>query len=370
MLVNCRAGLLVTDPESDGNQSPAWRVWPEAWPANPQRTGGLPCRVMRHSAANTLKKKAWWDSWCAQVIRKTRDAEEQRNKGLSTLQHRKSCLGRRIAALLGIFLILKEKLSPDLQRKVECTYLSFFLLENYDLSDKPLRKRVAMNEEEWRYFLWLIVNLHFFLNLIQADVCWTKLFKITYFGFFINSSLMPVPAGFAVVSLMVISQSASMHGLPCSSLGHCFGSLSDVSTNAAPSVESNMNNRNNEGLPAADPVLSQPEIMPGSPQEAQRKQAERTFSCVSRSTRSMELNVTISNCFMEDTHEDMCLESPPPSNHFSESSGDELESEWSLELEKYPRIPRPSIIIRHPKVGKLSLVGLNSMIYSLTEVKS
>lgn len=160
------------------------------------------------------------------------------------------------------------------------------------------------------------------------------------------------------MSLMVISQSASMHGLPCSSLGHCFGSLSDANTNAAPSVESNnsMTNRNNEGLPATDPVVSQPAVTPGSPQAGQHKQAERTFSCVSRSAGSGELNVTISSCFVQDTHEDKCLEFPPASDNFCEGSGDELESECSLELEKYPRIPRPSIIIRQPKVGKLASI--------------
>lgn len=79
-----------------------------------------------------------------QVIRKTRDAEEQRDERLSMLQHWKSCLGHWIASLLVIFLILREKLNPDLQRKVK--YFS-------DFSEKPLRKCVAMNEEEWRYFL-------------------------------------------------------------------------------------------------------------------------------------------------------------------------------------------------------------------------
>lgn len=163
---------------------------------------------------------------------------------------------------------------------------------------------------------------------------------------------MSVPAGFTILSLMVISHSASMHGLPCSSLGHCFGSLSDVNADSAPSVESN-NSRSNKRLPeATDPVLSQPEIRPRSPQEVRPKPAEKTSSCISsRSTRSGDLNDTNSNCVMQDKHDALCLESPPSFSDFYENSEDELESEFGPE-QKYPRIPRPSIIIRQPKVKK------------------
>ncbi|XP_013858911.1 uncharacterized protein LOC106514281 [Austrofundulus limnaeus] len=167
---------------------------------------------------------------------------------------------------------------------------------------------------------------------------------------------MSVPAGFTVLSLMVISHPASMHGLPCSSLGHCFGSLSDLSdvnADSAPSVQSN-NSRSNKGLPeaAAGPVLSQPEIRPCSPHVGQHKPAEKTSSCISSgSTRSGDLNDTNSNCVMQDKHEGVRLGSPPSFGDFSENSEDELESEFGPE-QKYPRIPRPSITIRQPKESK------------------
>ncbi|MEQ2176490.1 hypothetical protein GOODEAATRI_028490, partial [Goodea atripinnis] len=147
-----------------------------------------------------------------------------------------------------------------------------------------------------------------------------------------------------------------MHGLPCSSLGHCFGNSSDVNTDSAPSAESNgsMNNRNNNGLSAADPVTSQPaETTFSGTQEEQHKQLQRTLTCVSsNSRRSRNLNATKSSpgCYTQEKSEDSNLESPPFGSNFSESSDNELGLEHSPELEqRYPKIPRPSIIIRQPK---------------------
>ncbi|KAI3371383.1 hypothetical protein L3Q82_023979, partial [Scortum barcoo] len=146
----------------------------------------------------------------------------------------------------------------------------------------------------------------------------------------------------------------SMHGLPCSSLGHCFGNPSDVNTDPAPAQETNSSrlSRNNHRLPAVDPVISQPQALPGSTQEEPHKQPQRTVSCIStHSTRTRKVNGTNSNsiCYREHLDEDPGFESPQPCHSFSPSSEDD-ELDFSPELElKYPQIPRPSIIIRQPK---------------------
>lgn len=175
--------------------------------------------------------------------------------------------------------------------------------------------------------------------------------------------LMSVQLGFILLSLLVISESPSMHGLPCSSLGHCFGNPSDVSTDPAPAQEPDNSRRSrNNGLPAADPVTSQPEALPSSPQAQQHRQPQRTVSCIStHSARTRTANGTSSNsiCHQQDTEDDPCFESPPSCRSLSQSSeDDELEFDCSPELElKYPQIPRPSIIIRQPKVRLGSVSG-------------
>jgi len=169
---------------------------------------------------------------------------------------------------------------------------------------------------------------------------------------------MSVQVGFLLLFL-VSSISASMHGLPCSSFGHCFGNPSDVNTDPAPSLEPNNStcSTSNNILSAAEPVLSQPATRLATSQEQQHEQLQRTLSCVSsRSTGSKNLNGTDSNsnCYMRDGDDDPYSESPPPATNLSERSDEEVELECSLELElKYPQIPRPSIIIRQPKVWKL-----------------
>ena len=176
---------------------------------------------------------------------------------------------------------------------------------------------------------------------------------------------MSVQLGFVLGSLLVISESPSMHGLPCSSLGHCFGRPSEVNPDPAPAQEPNNSrrSRNSHGLPAAEPVTSQPEALPASLQEEQQhKQPEGTVSCIStRSTRTRKVNGTNSNsiCHLQDAGDNLCFESPPPCRSLSQSSEeDELELDCSPELElKYPQIPRPSIIIRQPKVRKLESVN-------------
>lgn len=172
---------------------------------------------------------------------------------------------------------------------------------------------------------------------------------------------MSVQIGFVLLSLLVTCKSTSMHGLPCSSLGHCFGNPSDVNTEPAPLQEPNdsRQSRNNHGLPAADPVISQPEAPPGSPQDQQHTQPQSvSVSYISsHSTRTRKVNGTNSNsiCHPQDQDDDPCFESPPPCSSLSQSSEeDERELECSPELElKYPQIPRPSIIIKQPKVRRL-----------------
>ncbi|XP_037623368.1 uncharacterized protein LOC119486911 [Sebastes umbrosus] len=168
---------------------------------------------------------------------------------------------------------------------------------------------------------------------------------------------MSVQLGLILQSVLVISESPSMHGLPCSSLGHCFGNPSDVNTDPTPAQEEPNNSRqsrNNHGLPAAGPVISQPEALPRSPLQQQHRQPQRTISCISdHSTRTIKVNGVDSNsiCRLQDTDDAPCFESPPALCGLSQSSEeDELEVEFSPELElKYPHIPRPSIIIRQPK---------------------
>ena len=179
---------------------------------------------------------------------------------------------------------------------------------------------------------------------------------------------MSVQLGFTLLSVLLISESPSMHGLPCSSLGQCFGNPSDVNTDPEPAQEPNNSrrsrNNNNHGPPAADPVVSQPEAFSCSQYEQQHKPPQRTISCISdHSTRSIKVNGTNSIRHPQDPDEDPCFESPPSCRSLSQSSEDE-ELEFSPELElKYPQIPRPSIIIRRPEVRRLwSVIIINIVI--------
>lgn len=170
---------------------------------------------------------------------------------------------------------------------------------------------------------------------------------------------MSVQLGFILLYYLVTSNSTSMHGLPCSSLGHCFGNPSDVNTDPAPSQEPNTSrqSRNNHEFQPEVPVIFQPEPLPGIPQEQQRT----VSSIPNHSTRNRKVNGTNSNsiCGLQDKDDEPCSESPPPCHSFSQSSeDDELELERSPELQlKYPQIPRPSIIIRQPKVSRLLLIN-------------
>lgn len=154
-----------------------------------------------------------------------------------------------------------------------------------------------------------------------------------------------------------------MHGLPCSSLGHCFGNPSDVNTDPATVQEPNISNqrKDSHGPPVA-PVTSQPEARPSNTQDQQTGQPQRTVSCISTpSTRTRNVNGTNSNSIghLQDTDDDFCLESPALSHSVSQSSEDgELDLDCSPELEQYPHIPRPSIIIIQHKVRSQSVESI------------
>lgn len=157
-------------------------------------------------------------------------------------------------------------------------------------------------------------------------------------------------------SLVVISESSDMHGLPCSSLDQCFGHPSDANTGPSPAAEPNNSilNRNNNGVPAATPVLSQPRTISSSPLEIQHKPLQRTFSFVSScSTTSRNLISTHSNskCYIqeEDQGED---QSPAPSPLVRNLSGRSGDGCPEVEL-KPPQIPRPSIIRSAAMVRRL-----------------
>lgn len=160
-------------------------------------------------------------------------------------------------------------------------------------------------------------------------------------------------------SLMVIFKSSDMRGLPCSSLAHCFGYPSEANTGPSPSAEPNNTilNRNNNGLPAANPVVSQPQTISSSNLEKQHKPLQTTFSFVpSCSTTSGNLISTYSTskCFMQEENqgEDQSLAPSALVRNLSGRSDDELKGCPKLEL-KFPQIPRPSIIRSEAKVRRV-----------------
>lgn len=171
--------------------------------------------------------------------------------------------------------------------------------------------------------------------------------------------LISVQWGLIFFFFLETSKPTSMHGLPCSSLGHCFGNPSDVNNDPAPSQEPNPSrqSRNNNVPQAEDPVIVQPEPLPGIPQEQQR-----TVSSISTcSTKTRNVNGTTLNSIghLQNKDDAIFSETSPTCHSFSQSSeDDELELEGSPELPlKFPQIPRPSVIIRQPKVTSLRSVS-------------
>lgn len=163
--------------------------------------------------------------------------------------------------------------------------------------------------------------------------------------------------GLAFPLILVTLGSPTMHGLPCSSLGHCFGSPSDVSPDRASVQESNITSQNNhsEGPPAA-PVTAQPEAQTSIRHQLQVGQPRISVSCsATSSARISSVNGIGSSlvCRLQGAADGgLCVESPRLSRGASQSSEeDDVDVDYSPEVDlNYPHIPRPSIIIRQPEV--------------------
>lgn len=166
---------------------------------------------------------------------------------------------------------------------------------------------------------------------------------------------------FLLLTVLVLFESTSMHGLPCSSLGDCFDDPSEGSSDPSSSQEPSFStqSKNEHNLSATAPVTSQPEALPGL-HEKQHQPSERTDSQISAcSSRARKLNGTnsiSSDCYQQDADDEVCFESPPINYSISQSlEGEEEEEEEESDLSpatepKYPQIPRPSIIIRSSQV--------------------
>lgn len=173
--------------------------------------------------------------------------------------------------------------------------------------------------------------------------------------------LMSLRFGLAFPFILVTLGSPAMHGLPCSSLGHCFGSPSDVSPDPSSVQESNVTPQNDrrEGPPAA-PVTAQPEAPTSGRHHPQHEQPERIVSCsATYSARISSLNGISSSfvCRLQAAADSgLCFESPRLSLSASRSSeDDDLDVDYSPAADlNYPHIPRPSIVIRQPQVGRVA----------------
>ncbi|XP_057693279.1 uncharacterized protein LOC130916513 isoform X2 [Corythoichthys intestinalis] len=115
-----------------------------------------------------------------------------------------------------------------------------------------------------------------------------------------------------------------MHGLPCPSLGHCFGSTSDPNSDPAVEFDEHRNHK-------PDLVTAQPE--PRLSQE----QSQRTNGCLF----PQETNGSNAPGNLQDDDNQICL-------HTCSDDDEKEDSSAKLEL-KYSHIPRPSIIVRQPK---------------------
>lgn len=168
---------------------------------------------------------------------------------------------------------------------------------------------------------------------------------------------MSLRLGLALPLILLILGSPAMHGLPCSSLGHCFGSPSDISPDPSSAPESNVSSQNScsRGPPAV-PVTVQPEAPMGSRHHPQQEQPQRGVSCsATHPVRIRSVNGVGSSfvCRLQGaTDGGLCFESPRQSLSVSQSSeDDDSDFDYSPEAElKYPHISRPSIVIRQPQV--------------------
>lgn len=166
---------------------------------------------------------------------------------------------------------------------------------------------------------------------------------------------MSLPLGLAFPFLLVTLGSPKMHGLPCSSLGHCFGTPNDVGPDPPSVQETNVTSP--EGPPAA-PVTVQPEAQTSIRQHLQPGPPQISVSCsATYSARISSLNGIGSRlvCRLQGAADGgLGPESPRLSSHSASQSSeeeDDLDVDYSPEVDlSYPHIPRPSIIIRQPQV--------------------
>lgn len=157
--------------------------------------------------------------------------------------------------------------------------------------------------------------------------------------------------------VLVLFESTSMHGLPCSSLGDCFDGPGEASGDPSSSEEPSFSTQSmdDHNLSATAPVTSQPEVLPGL-RERQHQPPQRTDSqisaCSSRARKQNGTNSISSNCHRQDADDEVWFQSPPVSYSVSQSSeGEEEESDFNPATKsQYPQIPRPSIIIRLSQV--------------------
>lgn len=168
---------------------------------------------------------------------------------------------------------------------------------------------------------------------------------------------MSLQFGLTFPLILVTLGSSTMHGLPCSSLGHCFGSPSDVNPDPSSAQESNVASQNNcsEGPPVA-PVTAQPEAPMSGRHHPQHVQPQISVGCSAAYTaRISGMNGIGSSfvCRLQGAADGgLCFESPRLSLSASQSSEeDDLDVDYSPAADlNYPHIPRPSIIIRQPQV--------------------
>uniref|UniRef100_A0A3P8UX36 Family with sequence similarity 107 member B n=2 Tax=Cynoglossus semilaevis TaxID=244447 RepID=A0A3P8UX36_CYNSE len=169
------------------------------------------------------------------------------------------------------------------------------------------------------------------------------------------------------VAVCLLLTPINMHGLPCSSLGHCFGNPSDGNPDPAPPFPSqearNLRRSGNvhNKRPDSGAVISQPKAQSISAQEHEQPH-KTTVSVVSTSsTKAKKGNGITINSVCKPQYQDNGLgcESPMPCSDLSQTSEcEELEEENSPELElKYTHIPRPSITIVQPQESEFQEAG-------------
>lgn len=206
-------------------------------------------------------------------------------------------------------------------------------------------------------------GLHHWIKGSRVKRCSSSFLLLLCFLETLYTHLVSMQLPFVDVCLLLTP--INMHGLPCSSLGHCFGNPSDGNPDPAPPFPSQeaRNLRRSRNVhnkrPDSGAVISQPKAQSISAQEHEQPH-KTTVSVVSTSsTKAKKGNGITINSVCKPQYQDNGLgwESPMPCSDLSQTSEcEELEEENSPELElKYTHIPRPSITIVQPQVQYLLL---------------